>query len=868
LLVVNPLAMSDSRAPRQLGHYEIVSPLGAGGMGTVYKGRDTRLDRTVAIKVLNGEFSHRFEREARAISSLNHPHICTLYDIGHDGDTPYLVMEYVHGQPLAAPVPWPRAVDQAIQIADAMAAAHRQGIVHRDLKPANVLVTGKGVKVLDFGLAQVEAPIGEAGHHATTSRTAQGTLLGSLPYMAPEQLEARAADARTDIYALGLVLYELVTGRRSHEGRSAAEVIAVAMRDTVPPVREIRPDVPEQLERIIGRCLQKDPEARWQTMEALGEALRWLRDSHTSAAQAVSPAAVSRPGRRRWVYPAAALLFASLGLALGWTLAPGRTDDAPPRLLADLDLPPELGAPFDTAFVVSPDARALVFNSQQALWLRSLTDGSLRRLSGTAGGVQPFWSPDSRSIGFFADGRLQRLALPDGSPTVLADAPNPQGGAWGPNGVIVFAPAAVGPLRQVGERGGQVADASRLDAAREEVRHAWPHYLPDGDRFTYLAESRRSDLSTVRIGGAGSPGDASGPLGSGAPGYGAVVTRAAHRAYLLQVDDGALLAYPFDERRATVTGAPETLARRARPRFSLSSAGALVYVADPEVRNRPVWVDRTGAVIEEAGEVGAYYDLGMSRDGQRVAYARSVEGGAAKGLWVHELATGAITRVPVDGEPDDPVWSPDGRRLAVSWNVRGAEHEDVYVIDLARPDQPRRLLSPGSRWPLDWSPDGRFVLYAEVSPTTKYDLWVAPADGGAAPMSIAQGPGKDHGGRFSPDGRAIAYQSDESGMTRVYVTPFPPDASRTALVSAGGGNQPRWDVDGTRLYYVTPNRDLMMVGVRVEQGRFVADTPSRLFRVSGRVEPLRGGRFLMLRDESQPGATPVHLLTGWAGTVR
>ena len=673
--------MSGSQTPRRLGHYEIVSPIGAGGMGTVYKARDTRLDRMVAVKVLSGEYSNRFEREARAISSLNHPHICTLYDVGHDGDTPYLVMEYVQGQPLASPVSWRQAVDQAIQIAEAMAVAHQQGIVHRDLKPANVLVTGTGVKVLDFGLAQVRAPLGELDQHATASLTAQGAMLGTLAYMAPEQLEGRPVDARTDIYALGLVLYELVAGRRARGGVSAAEVISATMRDPIPVLREARPDVPDALDRIISRCLQREPSARWQTMEALGEALRWLRDSSTSTVQAVSAAAAPRPRRRWWAWVAGALVIAGASLAAGWALSARRPATPLPRMVTDLDLPPELGAAFDSVFEIAPDGHALVFNAQQALWLRSLTDGLLRRLSGTAGGILPFWSPDSRSIGFFADGRLQRLTLPDGSPTVLAEAANPHGGAWGPNGVILFAPAAAGALRQVGDRGGPVTDATRLDAAREEVFHAWPHWLPASDRFTYFAESRRSDMSAVRIGASGAPDEASGPVGSQVSQRGAIVTRVAQGAYLLQVDDGELLAYRFDERRGTVTGPPETLARRARARFSLSSAGALVFVADPEVRNRPVWVDRTGAVIEEAGEVGAYYDLSLSRDGQRIAYAKSVEGGTAKGLWVHELATGASSRVPVDGEPDDPVWSPDGRRLAFSWKVRGADHEDVYLVD-------------------------------------------------------------------------------------------------------------------------------------------------------------------------------------------
>jgi predicted Ser/Thr protein kinase len=858
--------MSGSQAPRLLGHYEIVSPLGAGGMGTVYKGRDTRLDRTVAIKLLSGEFSHRFQREARAISSLNHPHICTLYDIGHDGDTPYLVMEYVDGQPLACPVPWPRAIGQAIQIAEAMAAAHRQGIVHRDLKPANVLVTGTGVKVLDFGLAQVQPPVPELGHHATASLTAQGTVLGSLHYMAPEQLEGRPADARTDIYALGLVLYELITGRRAHEGRSSAEVIAVTMLDAVPLVREIRPEVPEAVERIVSRCLQKDPAHRWQTMEALGEALRWVRDSSTSVAQPVGATTPPRAKGRPWMRVVGAMALAGAGLALGWAWSAQRLGPVPARMVTDLDMPPELGAPFDSVFEIAPDGQWLVFNSQQALWLRSFTDGSVRRLSGTAGGTLPFWSPDSRSIGFFADGRLQRLTLPDGSPSVLADAPNPRGGAWGRNGQIVFAPSAEGVLRRVAERGGAVTEATRLDEAREEVRHSWPYYLPGRDRFTYVSESRRSDMNAIRIGG-GTPGDASDPVGSQVSQRGAIAGRIGTDTYLLLVYERELLAYRFDEGRNAVLGAPETLARRARAPISLSSTGALVYVADPAVRNRPVWVDATGQVVGEAAEVGSYADLGVSRDGQRIAYSRSVEGGSAKGLWVHDLATGNMTRLPIDGEPDDPVWSPDLRRLAMSWKSRGIDEEDVYVVDLASPDQPRRLLTAATgRWPLDWSPDGRLVLYAEVSPVTKYDLWVAPIDGGVAPTPIVRSPGKDHGARFSPDGRMIAYQSDESGLTRVYVTPFPPDPSGTILVSEGGGNQPRWDPDGTRLYYVAPSRDLMMAAIVRRDGRLAAGKPSRLFTVSGRVEKFAGDRYLMLRDESQPGPTPIHVLTGWAGS--
>ena len=484
---------------------------------------------------------------------------------------------------------------------------------------------------------------------------------------------------------------------------------------------------------------------------------------------------------------------------------------SPLRLVTDLDMPPELGAPFDSAFEISAGQDSgLAFNAQQALWLRSLADGSLRRLPGTAGGTLPFWSPDSRSIGFFAEGRLQRLTLPDGAPSVLADAANPQGGAWGQNGFIVFAPATVGPLRQVAERGGPVADATRLDAAREERRgtRGRTTCLVTPASPTSPRVAARS-MTAVRIGGGGARGG-SNQWADGRADLSARRDRQASGARTptcCRCTTGTCSAHRFDKEGEPSSGHPTRWCAACGRGCRCRRLARWCYVADPRVPNRPVWVDR--------GRHGRSRRQGTSvrpstwacrGTGSAVAYSRSVEVGSAKGLWVHDLAQGATTRVPFDGEPDESVWSPDVRRLAVSWKLRGAEHEDVYVVELsgARPAASTAAGGSSSRWPLDWSPDGRFVLYAEVSPTTKYNVWVAPVEGGATPVAM-----RTWGARArttAPASRPTAVPSP-TRATRA-ASPgstshrFLRTRSRTVLVSAGGGNQPRWAPDGTRLYYV------------------------------------------------------------------
>ena len=858
--------------PCRLGPYELNAIIGAGGMGEVYRARDTRLDRTVAIKIVKREFSNRFEREARAISALNHPHICTLYDVGTDGDTSYLVMEHIQGSHLACPMETAQALDVAVQIADALAAAHRQGIVHRDLKPGNILIARDGVKLLDFGLARVQSQVAALDQGTTANLTMAGTVLGTLQYMAPEQLEGREADARTDIHALGLVLYEMLTGARAYDASSSAGVISAIMTAPVPSVRTHRQELPLELEHLIDRCLAKDPNRRWQSAEALSDALRWLRDSTASRSTRLA-VPISRIGRTpRWRLVAGLALAGGACVAVGWwaSTAAVRGASSSVRMVTDLGLPADLPAGFDTVFVIAPDGKSVVFNSGKALWLRSLDTPTLQRLPGTAGGVMPFWSPDSRSIAFFADGHLERLTVPDGSPIVLTAAPNPRGGAWSTRGVIVYAPESGGPLQQIREDGGTPKPVTVLDAARDEVTHQFPSFLPDGSRFIFFAGSRQTNRSSVRVASVGGP-IGPGPLIASQPFQNAaVVADTTDGTFVLHVRDRELVAQAFDARRGVVTGPARTLARRVRVRFSVAANGAIVYSGDPPVRNQPMWLDRQGLALAPAGDVGTYTTLAISPDQATVAYARATDGGGVRSLWLRNLASGAETKLPVEGSPDDPVWSPDARRLACALTPQGTSDSDVYIIDLARPDQPRRLTTPGpGRWPVDWSPDGRMILYVEVAKDTKYDLWVAPVDGGSSPTPVVRSPGKDQSARFSPDGRYVAYQSDESGVTRVYITDLSGDTRRTVIASAGEGNRGRWRADGRELYYSTPNREVLAVPIEHGPTGLVPGTPRPLFKSTGRFETSAAGdRFLVLQDADSQDPTLAHVLTGWQRDAR
>jgi serine/threonine protein kinase/Tol biopolymer transport system component len=867
-------------AGARLGPYELGEPLGAGGMGEVHRGRDTRLNRPVAIKFLKTEYSHRFEREAKAISALNHPHICTLYDVGvHEGE-PYLVMELVEGKALSSPLPVTDAVRYALQIADALGAAHRAGVVHSDLKPANIIVTKGGIKILDFGIARTQSDVLPVDIGAARTQTAiyPDVVVGTPQYMAPEQLQHREVDARTDIFAFGLVLYEMLAGRRAYDEPTVAEVVAAIIREPAPSVLDAVPDVPPLLDRIIRKCLEKNPDRRWQSMEAVSDALEWALEAQAFA--------VPAPPKRRLRWSSALALAALVSAAsIGATWAGARVwlrSTPEKRALSDIDFPAYVTVNFDTMLALSPDGRFLVFNSVGVLWLRSMEDGMLRALNGTEDGFLPFWAPDSRTFGFFAHGKLKRMTLPDGAASVLADAPNPRGGAWSSRGTIVFAPA-VGTLMSVAADGGTPVQVTGLDPSRQEDAHSAPSFLPDGDRFLFFARSRQAAQSSIKVGsvaGPPSPGRliAPRPFESGG-----VFHRTADGAYLLFLKDRDLVAQRFDPESTTLEGAPTVVVRRVRAlqdyglaNFSVARDGALVFAALLIRRNQPIWIRRDGHRLGTAGEADNYESIRLSRDARNLATGKVSGDAAGIGIWIRDLERNTEFKLPLSGPANIGPWAPDGRRMAIGWQPGGREQVSVYVADLRSLDEPEPVLkSPGISWPLDWSRDGRFLLYAQIDPVTKFDIWAASMTGDGVPFPVIRGPGKDNEARFSPDGRFVAYQTDEGSETRVYVTAFQAPYRLRQVVSEGSGSEPRWRADGRELYYISLDRNLMAVPIRSDSNGITSGRPVRLF--GGKFSDLpiwhfepnpTGDRFLVLTLSEAGDATPAHLLTGWQADVK
>lgn len=855
---------------QRLGPYELDAIVGEGGMGDVWKGRDTRLDRSVAIKILRGEVSRRFELEARAVSALSHPNICTLYDIGLDNGTPYLVMEYVDGKPPAGPLPVREVLRYAIQIADALAAAHKAGIVHRDIKPANVLVTRSGtVKLVDFGLAKLESDRAATAETVVAPITREGMLVGTLQYMSPEQLEGREADERSDIFAFGLLLYELITGRRAFDADSQAGIIAVVMRNDPPAISSLAPDTPRALDHIVRRALQKDPLRRWQTMDALKDALEWVAEAPASAPEE------STQDRRR-LLPLAAGAIALIGAtALGvWAFAPATP---PERLQVEVALPGELTLSYDSVLSIAPGGRSFVVNANKTLWWRSLEDGTLRALPGTTGATLPFWSPDGTHVAFFADGRLKKMRLPGATPQVLCDAPNPRGGTWGADDTIVFAPKALGSLFRVSANGGTPEPVTQLDRARQEDQHSAPVFLPGGRQFIYHARSLLKENSTLALASVSdAPGVATRAVVPADTGgwYAPPIRRG--DGYVLFVRLRNLFMQRFDRVTGQVSGEATVLARRVRvtadavPNLSVGTDGELLFGADEPRVNQPRWYDRQGSLVASIGDLGDYMAARASPDQQLLATVRSDPEDFGTSMWVLDMARNVDTRITVAGDIDDPVWSPDGERIAFAWFKPGEESSNLYETRPHQPGSPRALVKPGAiRWPLDWSADGRLVLYAQIDPVTKFDLWVVPADGSGEPQPVVVGAGKDNEARFSPDGRFIAYQTDDVKETRVYVTPFP-RADRKIPISEGSGGEPRWRKDGRELYYVSQDGALVAVPIEYVDGDLRPGRPVRLF--GGRDSQLRvwhfdpapdGSRFLILPLNETIETTPIHYVTGW-----
>ena len=882
--------MSSLAPGTRLGPYEILEPVGAGGMGHVYKARDTRLDRTVAIKVLPPAFAadpalrQRFDREARTIGALNHPNICVLHDLGHRDDVDFLVMEYLEGETLAArlargPLPLDDVIRYASEIADALDRAHRHGVVHRDLKPANVMLTRTGAKLLDFGLARPSALeevfTGETRAPGDAPITAAGALVGTLQYMAPEQLEQRPVDPRADIFALGAVIYEMATGERAFPGGSQASIIGAILHHQPPPLSRRRPLFPRALDHIVARCLAKEPDDRWQTARDVLLELRTRMDE--PAVTASRPASTGPP--IGWLLVALAALLALAVSLTSVSLREWRRQ--PPGVRAYLPPPDrmayQLTGDFGGPPMVSPDGRTVVFSAgdsagRRQLWVRRLNTLSPEPLPGTEGGTFPFWSPDSRAVGFFADGTLKRVDMVAGSALTLCDAPNGRGGTWSRQGVILFAPSVRGGLQQVPATGGTPQQVTTLDGSGA-TSHRWPQFLPDGRQFLYVA---------VQLQEGRDPSDVF--LASLTGRRPQQVLRASSQAeyaagHLLFLRDRTLWAQPFDADAAVVTGAPVAIARDVledptiwRGIFSATDSGTLVYQSGQAGTLLAV-VDRDGHELATIGEQGIVFDVNVSPDGGRVAVNR----GDPADIWVYELARGTGLRLTFDPRNEMlPVWSPDGRDVA--YTVLEASGRQSVMLVPAAGGAARGLLPEGELSVTDWSRDGMLLLRGGPI-TSPGDVWTAPVSDTAAAGALLETPFAEFHGRFSPDGRWVSYVSNESGRDEVYVVRCQPPAGTGASggsaappgrirISTAGGILPRWRRDSRELYYLAPDLQVMTASIEVKDDRLSVPAVTALFPVNPK--PVgwmydvigNGDRFLVnsLGDE---GRRPLVMVTDW-----
>jgi Tol biopolymer transport system component/predicted Ser/Thr protein kinase len=869
----------------RLGSYLIEALLGAGGMGEVYRARDTRLDRTVAIKVVGGRlqaFDGTLEREARAVAALNHPHICALHDVGRENETPFLVMEYVDGETLAqrltgGPLAVREVIRYAIQIAEALDHAHRHGVIHRDLKPSNIMLTKSGVKVLDFGLATIRAAapletsyqFKEGASTAKLHLASERTLLGTVYYMAPERLEGRDANAASDLFAFGAVMYEMATGRRAFESDTPAGVIGAILRSEPPPPTTVRPELPVSIDWFIQKSLAKNPDDRWHAAGDMVEVLRWIaRGGEHAPQRAPSP---------RLLPVALALLVGAGAMFAVMRAVRSQPDGAPPLTLSIL--PPAGGGFTPTPasvptpqFALSPDARRLVFVAALAhgapqLWVRALDSLQPEPLHGTVGAEYPFWSPDGESIGFFANGSLKRLDLAGGPARVLAPAPNGRGGTWSRDGAVVFAPTTEGGLYRVPAGGGEAAPLTRVDAGRYEASHRWPQFLPDDRHFLYFVHSTSPEAHGIYVGNLESATPARRLVTSG--------LSAAYAApdHLLFVVDDALMATRFEWKSQRVVGDPVQVVPRVAgssnfyAAFSVSHTGLLAYASRAASAELVWFAGRDGRRIGSVGPPAEYADFRLSPYDDQLAVAEVDAQTHRPDLRVLDLARGAKLRITYDAATDaSPVWSPDGQQIVFRSNRSGTH--DLFQRAANGAGQHTLLFqSPNAKYPTDWMPDGRGIVYHTSAPGTGSDIWLVTADGSKT-TPLVQTAFDEMQGQVSPDGRWLAYTSLETGEAAVYIRSLSNPAIRWQ-VSAAGGRDPRWRGDSRELFYISGDSWLTAVEFADRQPA----APRQLFQV--RVSPpgnpylsnydvtADGRRFLLKMPVHDVTSSPIHVLTNW-----
>src|ERR1041385_2215439 len=875
-------------------------------MGVVYKAQDLSLDRFVALKFLpphlhaSEQDKARFILEAKSASALNHPNICTIHAIENVDNQMFIVMEFVDGQTLrerkaASNISLKQAIDIGIQIADGLAAAHEKGIVHRDIKPENIMIRKDGIaQVMDFGLAKLRVGAG------ISKLTKAGSTVGTVGYMSPEQVQGQEADHRSDIFSLGAVLYELFTEQLPAKGVHETALMYEIVNVDPAPMSSIKPEVDPSLDAIVLEGLAKDPGERYQSVAEVGKELRrfkressrsrvsTVRDVYKSSsghAQSSLPQSpVSEPSSEKKSHPiiwmSTTILFVLATAAFAFLyMKESSKEITPVRFIIS---PPEKGAFLSDVPIISPDGLKVAFSARDSsgrsfIWVRPLASITASPLSGTDDGNFPFWSPDNRFLGFFQNGKLKKIEVAGGPTQTITDAPQGRGATWGSAGMIVFAPNFSGGLQQVSEAGGIATEVTVLDTARREDSHRWPNFLPDGHHFTYLGRSTDDEKTGLYLGTIDSK-ETSLLL---PPKSNAVY---ASPGYLLFVVERTLMAQAFKPAKSQVNGAAFPVVEDGGfnsawtyGSFSASTNGVLALgTGGGATGNRQfVWYDRAGKRLEKVGTAGALFDFALSPDEKRVAFRRIDPQTRNNDLWVLDLLRQTESRFTFrQTVDDDPVWSPDGSKILFDSNPDGQANLHQKVGTGAGSEE-LLLKSSIANWPLDWSSDGRYILYESENTKTKGDLWIFPMGGDKKPFPFVQTEALEYTGRFSPDGRWIAYSSDESGKMEVYVQAFPLTQGKWQ-VSTGGGGAPQWSKDGRQIFYIAPDKNLMEVDVKGIGTSFEQGIPKPLFNVDvdSYQAPNRyavskdGKRFLVNTSIEGTSLKPIMVVINWTAEIR
>jgi serine/threonine protein kinase len=852
-------------------------------MGEVYRARDTRLDRSVAVKILPAHLSgdatlrQRFEQEAKAISSLNHPHICALYDVGHQEGTDFLVMEYLEGETLAkllekGPLPLAQILRYGVEMADALDKAHRQGIVHRDLKPGNIMITKSGAKLLDFGLAKAAVPLATgatltAAATRTTPVTQQGTIVGTFQYMSPEQIEGKDLDGRSDIFSFGAALYEMLTGQRAFPGKSQLSVASAILEKDPEPISTLQPMTPPPLDHVIRRCLAKDPEERWQTARDLALELKWIAESGSQAGLAV-PLASRRRKRERSIWIAAAAAAGLVAAYAGWQGGLRTRTKSSAHLTVTLPTDKALLNNSTEPIAISPDGTALVYSAQgddrkPQLYLRKLDTFETTPIAGTEDGTCPFFSPNGEWLGFLtSDYKLKKVSLRGGSSVTMADNAAYIGGSWADDDTIYFEKSFTSGVYAVAAGGGQARQVTQ-PAKTDDRAHLWPDVLPGGRGLIFTVWTGRS-FNDARIEGLSFKTGKRKVLITGGTGG-----RYLSNGYLAYGRSGTLFTVPFDPERLEVQGAPVPMiegvmtgASNGDAGFAVSQNGTLAFQPGifTSFQRNLQWMDRSGKATNITDEVKPYTFAALSPDGKRIALTLQ---SSTFDVWVYDLERDTLTKASFGGDDYQPRWSPDGKMFA--YNSSKSGHMQVYVKrGIGQGSEEMVTDGPEDKALCDWTLDGREVIFGRQNENTGWDLYAAPIQGDHKPRPLVEAPFNQTGARVSPDGKWLAYISDESGQPEVFVQAINDPSTRTQ-VSRETGTEPRWARSGNELLYRSKNR---VMSVKFAPGGTLSPGKSAVLFEDKRewsgYDVARDGRLVVIREAEDKGkGTQINVVPNW-----